>query len=224
MKLVLPVLSAGNFVIGVGAFVVIGLISPIASTFGTTPEHAGLAMTYYAIAYAFGAPVITAVTGKAPRRLVLAGGLTLFGIGSIGSALAPSLGTFQASRILVALGAGLFTPGTAAVAVTLSEPRNRARALSVVFAGLTLAQVFGVPLGSWAGYTFGIPTIFGAVAVLALIAAALVFAITPAALPFEAASLSGLGEMLLTPRLMFLCSIRLQLWRLCMWSILISVL
>jgi predicted MFS family arabinose efflux permease len=115
--------------------------------------------------------------------------------------MAGSIVEFQVSRVIVALGAGLFTPGAAAVAVTLSKPENRARALSVVFAGLTLAQVFGVPLGSWAGYTFGIADTFWVIAGLALVAAALVFVSTPATLPFQATSLSVLGKTLVTPRL-----------------------
>jgi MFS transporter, DHA1 family, inner membrane transport protein len=195
------VLSAGNFVIGLGAFVVIGLISPIADTFRVTPDRAGLVLTYYAIAYALGAPLVTALTGKISRRSALTGGLVLFGLGAAGSAMAGSIVEFQVSRVVVALGAGLFTPGAAAVAVTLSKPENRARALSVVFAGLTLAQVFGVPLGSWAGYTFGIADTFWVIAGLALVAAALVFVSTPATLPFQATSLSVLGKTLLTPRL-----------------------
>lgn len=194
-------LSAGNFVIGLGAFVVIGLISPIADTFRVTPDRAGLVLTYYAIAYALGAPLVTALTGKVSRRSALTGGLVLFGLGAAGSAMAGSIVEFQVSRVVVALGAGLFTPGAAAVAVTLSKPESRARALSVVFAGLTLAQVFGVPLGSWAGYTFGIADTFWVIAGLALVAAALVFVSTPATLPFQATSLSVLGKTLLTPRL-----------------------
>lgn len=194
-------LSAGNFVIGLGAFVVIGLISPIADTFRVTPDRAGLVLTYYAIAYALGAPLVTALTGKVSRRSALTGGLVLFGLGAAGSAMAGSIVEFQVSRVVVALGAGLFTPGAAALAVTLSKPENRARALSVVFAGLTLAQVFGVPLGSWAGYTFGIADTFWVIAGLALVAAALVFVSTPATLPFQATSLSVLGKTLLTPRL-----------------------
>ena len=63
------VLSGGNFVIGLGAFVVIGLVSPIASTFGATPDEAGHVMTWYAIAYAIGSPVVAALTGRAPRRV-----------------------------------------------------------------------------------------------------------------------------------------------------------
>jgi len=195
------VLSAGNFVIGLGAFVVIGLISPIADTFRVTPDRAGLVLTYYAIAYALGAPLVTALTGKVSRRWALTGGLVLFGLGAAGSAIASSIVEFQVSRVVVALGAGLFTPGAAAVAVTLSSAENRARALSVVFAGLTLAQVFGVPLGSWAGYTFGIADTFWVIAGLALAVAVLVFVITPATLPFQATSLSVLGDTLLTPRL-----------------------
>jgi predicted MFS family arabinose efflux permease len=195
------VLSAGNFVIGLGAFVVIGLISPIADTFRVTPDRAGLVLTYYAIAYALGAPLATALTGKVSRRSALTGGLVLFGLGAAGSAIAGSIVEFQISRVIVALGAGLFTPGAAAVAVTLSTPENRGRALSVVFAGLTIAQVLGVPVGSWAGYTFGIADTFWVIAGLALGAAVLVFITTPAALPFQATSLSALGETLLTPRL-----------------------
>jgi MFS transporter, DHA1 family, inner membrane transport protein len=195
------VLSAGNFVIGLGAFVVIGLISPIADTFRVTPDRAGLVLTYYAFAYALGAPLVTALTGKVSRRLALTGGLVLFGLGAAGSAIASSILEFQISRVVVALGAGLFTPAAAAVAVTLSTPENRARALSVVFAGLTLAQVFGVPLGSWAGYTFGIADTFWVIAGLALAVAVLVFFVTPGSLQFQATSLSVLGETLLTPRL-----------------------
>jgi MFS transporter, DHA1 family, inner membrane transport protein len=194
------VLSAGNFVIGLGAFVVIGLISPIADKFKVTPDQAGLVLTYYAMAYALGAPLVTALTGKVSRRLALTGGLVLFGLGAAGSAFASSIAEFQISRVIVALGAGLFTPGAAAVAVTLSRPENRARALSVVFAGLTLAQVLGVPLGSWAGYTFGIADTFWVIAGLALVAAVLVFVTTPASLPFQSTSLSVVGEILLTPR------------------------
>jgi MFS transporter, DHA1 family, inner membrane transport protein len=76
------ILSAGNFVIGLGAFVVVGLISPIADTFNVTPEQAGLVLTYYAIAYAFGAPIVAALTGGISRRMVLTGGLILFALGT----------------------------------------------------------------------------------------------------------------------------------------------
>ncbi len=196
------VLSTGNFVVGLGAFVVIGLVSPIAAAFGATPEEAGRVMTWYAMAYALGAPLATALSGSISRRFVLTGGLALFAFGSILGALAPSLFLLEVSRILVAIGAGLFTPGAAAVAVATSAPEKRAQALSMVFAGLTLAQVIGVPLGAWAGYAFGFASTFWAVAILAGAAAVLVYAVVPANLAFQPTSLGVLGETLTTPRLL----------------------
>ncbi len=195
------VLSAGNFVVGLAAFVVIGLVSPIATTFGASIEEAGQVMTWYAMAYAVGAPIATAMTGAFPRRLVLTGGLVLLGLGAALGALAPSLLLLELSRIVVAVGAGLFTPGAAAVAIASVAPERRARALSVVFAGLTLAQVFGVPLGSWAGYTFGFQTTFWAITALSLLAAGLVYLNVPANLAFQPASLAQLGRTIATPGL-----------------------
>src|SRR4051812_24020759 len=118
MSIRIPVLlSAGNFVIGLGAFVVIGLVSPVARTYGVTPDAAGQVMTWYAIGYCVGSPLATALTGAAPRRLVLTGGLLLFALGPAFGALAPSLFMLDLSRLLVAVGAGLYTPGAAAVTV-----------------------------------------------------------------------------------------------------------
>ncbi|MFN8828790.1 MAG: MFS transporter [Labrys sp. (in: a-proteobacteria)] len=199
----LPImLSAGNFVVGLAAFVVIGLVSPIASAYGATVEQAGRVMTWYAMAYAVGAPFATALTGSLPRRLVLTSGLVLLGFGAVLGALAPTLLALELSRVVVAIGAGLFTPGAAAVAIATVAPERRARALSVVFAGLTLAQVFGVPLGSWAGYTFGFATTFWGIAVLSIMAAVLVFVSVPRDLAFQPASLGQLGRTIATPRLL----------------------
>ena len=190
-------LSIGNFVVGLAAFSVIGLVSPIGRAFEASPEEAGAVMTWYAIAYV-ASPIAAALTGSASRRLVLTGGLVLLAAGAALGALAPSLLALKASRILVALGAGLFTPGAAAVAVALSTPERRARELSVVFFGLTLAQVLGVPLGSWAGYAYGFQATFWVVAGLGLLAAAITWTVVPATLAFRPVSLATLGETLTT--------------------------
>ena len=194
------ILSGGNFVIGLGAFVVIGLVSPIAATFGATPDEAGHVMTWYAVAYALGSPVVAALTGRAPRRVVLTAGLLLFASGAALGAMAPSLFALELSRVVVAAGAGLYTPGAAAVTVAIAPPEQRATELSVVFAGLTLAQVLGVPFGTWAGYAYGFQTTFWVVAALAVCAAAIVWRAIPAALPFQPASLVVLGSTLATSR------------------------
>lgn len=187
---------------GLAAFVVIGLVSPIARGYGVSAEEAGKVMTWYAMAYALGGPLVTALTGATPRRVVLAGGLVLLAAGAGLGAVAPSLALLKASRVIAALGAGLFTPGAAAVVVAMSTPEKRASALSLVFAGLTAAQVLGVPLGSWAGYAFGLPVVFAVVAALALLASVAVFMSIPSELPFQPVSLGVLGGTLASPRLL----------------------
>jgi len=192
------ILSIGNFVIGLAAFSVIGLVSPIATAFQVTPDEAGAVMTWYAIAYV-ASPIFAALTGSVPRRLILTAGLLILAFGALLGAIAPSLLLLKASRILVAIGAGLFTPGAAAVVVVLAAPERRARELSVVFFGLTLAQALGVPLGSWAGYAFGFQTTFWVVAALGLVAALITWLTIPADLAFQPASLATLGRTLATP-------------------------
>jgi predicted MFS family arabinose efflux permease len=193
-------LSAANFVIGFGAFVVIGLIEPIAAAHAVSPSEAGRAMTVYALAYALGSPIGVAVMGRYSRNTVLSVGMGLFMVGSLASALAPGFGFLLAARAVAAFGAGLFTPSASAVAVALSEPANRARAISSVFAGLTIAQVVGVPAGTWLGYRFGPEFTFGVVAALAGVAAVAVWRVVPA-VAVPPTSLAALGRVLRTPHL-----------------------
>lgn len=187
-------LAFGNFVIGMGAFVVIGIVTPIADGLGAAKADAGIVMTAYAFAYAIASPVAVAVTGRMSRRTVLAIALTLFGLGSVASALATSLPLLAASRVLVAIGGALFTPVAAGVAVSLSAPQNRGKALSVVFGGLTFAQVVGVPLGAWLAYRFGWQSTFWLVTLLAASGLVVVLAAIPRAVAFQASSLSAITE------------------------------
>ena len=163
----LNLLSLGNFAVGMGAFVVIGIITPVAEGLNVSKADAGLILTVYALAYAVLSPIGAALTGRFPRRTVLAGALALFCIGSALSALAWSLPLLIASRVPVAFGAALFTPLAASLAVAISPPDQRGRALAKVFGGLTLAQVVGVPLGAWLAYRFGWQMAFWSVAGLA---------------------------------------------------------
>jgi MFS transporter, DHA1 family, inner membrane transport protein len=198
----LLLLSAANFVIGFGAFVVIGLVEPIALRYDVLPALAGNTMTAYAIAYAIGSPIAIALAGRLPRRTVLGLGLTFFSLGSLASALAPTLEVLFAARVIAAFGAGLFTPSAAAVGAALAPPEKRAQTLSTIFAGLTIAQVVGVPAGTWLGYTFGPAAAFGAVTFLSLIALVAVLALVPADLKIPPTSLAALGKVLRTPRLL----------------------
>ncbi|WP_373505560.1 MFS transporter, partial [Aestuariivirga sp.] len=109
-SLLLNLLALGNFVVGMGAFVVIGVVTPIAEDLHVSKADASIILTSYALAYAVLSPIGAAITGNLPRRTVLTGALAMFCLGTILSALAWSLPLLTASRVLVAFGAALYTP------------------------------------------------------------------------------------------------------------------
>lgn len=195
-RLLIATLAAANFAIGMGAFVLIGVLSPIAESFRLTEAQAGFVITAYALAYAVGSPVLVALTGGAARRTVLALGLATVAVASIAGATAANAEVLYASRVLAALGAGIVTPVAAGVAAAVSPPETRGKALAAAFLGITLAQVLGVPAGAWLGYTFGWETTLWLTAGLALAALAAILALTPTGLPFQASTLATLGEAL----------------------------
>ena len=198
--LAITILSAANFVIGMGAFMVIGMLNPVAEDFALSPARAGWMMTIYALAYAVLSPILVALTGRVGRRRVLAFGLALFAAANAVASLAGSEAGLLAARGLAAAGAGLVTPVTAAVAANLAVPERRARALASVFFGLTLAQVLGVPVGSWIAYTFGWRWAFAIVALLAFPITVLIWIRIPAGMSVPPVTLGDLGRTLLNLR------------------------
>ena len=200
--MLIALLSAGNFVIGMGAFVVIGILGPIGEDLSVTPARAGLVLTVYALAYAVGSPVGVAATGRLPRRIVLSAGLAIFAVAALAAAFAPSFGALLAARVAASFGAGLFTPVAAAVAVSISTPERRGAALSNVFFGLTLSQVLGVPLGAVVAYSLGWQATFGIVAALAAPVLVGIWRVTPPRLAFEPTRLATLGAALSDARAM----------------------
>lgn len=200
--LLIPALSAANFVIGMGAFVVVGVLEPLGASLDITDAQAGTLMTVYAVAYALLSPILVALTGRVGRRRVLSLGILIFGVSMLLSAIAPTLAWLNASRVLAAAGAGMFTPVAAAVAAGLYPPEVRAKVLAAVFFGLTIAQVAGVPVGSLIAYTFGWRWTFACVVVLALPCLMLLWRQVPAGLVFEPVSLRDLGQVLGEPRLL----------------------
>lgn len=147
----LPTLAFANFAIGIGAFGVIGVITPISSGLGLTHSQAGMVMSIYALAYAIGSPLAITATGRLDRRSVILTGMGLFFIASLLCALAPNAEALLAGRALAALGAGMVTPVGAAIAVAQASPERRGAALSFVFMGMTVAQAGGIPIGSYLG-------------------------------------------------------------------------
>jgi predicted MFS family arabinose efflux permease len=191
--------ACANFAIGLGAFVAVGVLSPIAATFGLSKADAGWVMTAYSLAYAVSSPVLVALTGRIDRARLLTAALTLFAAAAAATAAAPNFTVMLIARGLMAVGAGLMTPVAAAIAATLTTAENRGKALSLVFVGFTVAQAIGVPTGSWIGYAFGWRWAFGAVTALAAIAAVGVFLKTPRGLRAPGGALSTLGATLVSP-------------------------
>ncbi|TDK52158.1 MFS transporter [Antarcticimicrobium luteum] len=199
---VVPILSVANFVIGLGAFVIIGILNPMAEAFGLTPAQAGNLMVVYAGVYAVASPLLVSATGQIGRRRVLAGAMALFALAALISALAPNAPVLFAARVLAAASAGMVTPVAAAVAAGLSPPGKQGAALSLVFLGFSLSQVIGVPLGSFLAYTFGWRVAFFLVVALALPCAGLIWLRVPAGLRFAPVGLGDLTRVLGDARLM----------------------
>ncbi len=201
-RVLIATLSVSNFVIGMGAFMIIGLLEPLAEGLQISTARAGTVLTTYAVTYAILSPILVSVTGGIGRRRVLAAGLALFGLGCALPVLIPSEVALHISRILAAAGAGLFTPVAAAVAAGLSAPERRAKALAAVFFGMTMSQILGLPVGSFVAYTFGWRAAFAVVLVLLLPCLWLVWTIVPRGLSFQPVTLRDLGRVMRNGRLM----------------------
>lgn len=197
----LAALALGNFVVGAGAFVAIGVLAPIGRDLGLSAVGQSWVMTAYAAVYVVASPVLTALFGPVERRRLLLAALAVFVVGCALTASASGPGLLYAGRALAAVGAGLFTPATAAVAVATAAPEARGKALAAVFAGITIAQVAGVPAGTFLGYAFGWRSAFTAAALLGVVVLAVLAVVLPRGIKVQPASLASLGRVLTTPAL-----------------------
>lgn len=200
-RAIFRLLAFANFAVGMGAFVVVGVLTPVASAFAISSADAGWMMTAYALVYTVASPTLVALSGRVDRQRVLTAGLVLFLMGAVLAALAPTYSILLAARMVMALGGGLVTPVIATIAIAMSSPETRGAVLSRVFFGLTLSQVIGVPCGAWLGYALGWQSAFAIVAVLTALSLVLIIRSLPRGIVTPSASLSSLGALLVTPRL-----------------------
>lgn len=200
------VLAASNFAQGLGAFAVIGALASLIQELQLPVHQAGLVVSLYAVVYAIASPLLVAWTGRVERRAVLAGGLVLIAAGAAVGVLAQGFAVVLAGRALMAIGGGLVTPVAGAIGVATSTPATRGRVLATVFAGLTIAQALGLPLGAWLVGVSGYRAVFVLIAVASLLVAALVWRRVPRRLATSSASLQALGAVLAEPRLLLALS------------------
>lgn len=165
------VLAFGAFALGTDLYVIAGVLPEIARGTRVPVALAGQLVTIFALAYALGSPLLAVASARLNRRRLLVGALGVFAAANLGAALAPSYGVLVAARLLAALAAAAYAPVATVAAVSLVAPERRGRALATVTAGMTMAILFGVPLGALVGRVFGWRATFEFVAALAVLAA-----------------------------------------------------
>ncbi|OEE20147.1 MFS transporter [Vibrio cyclitrophicus ZF205] len=164
------ILTLAAFAIGTAEFVIAGILPQIATSLSITEGQAGYLISAYALAIVIGGPILTIYLARFNKKMVLIGLMALFIIGNILSALAPSYPLLLASRVIAGLVQGPFYGIGAVVATNLVSEKMAGRAVGQMFAGLTLANVLGVPAGTWVSLQFGWYTTFFTVAALGTIA------------------------------------------------------
>lgn len=170
MPLGLVALALGGFGIGLTEFVIMGLLPEVAADFEVSEAVAGYLISGYALAVAVGAILITAAVIRLDRKRVLLGLLVLFIIGNLMSVLAPSYDMMMAGRIVAALCHGAFFGIGSVVAAGMVSPNKRAGAIAMMFAGLTIANVLGVPFGTLLGQQFGWRSTFWTITAIGVVA------------------------------------------------------
>ncbi|MBU4423963.1 MAG: MFS transporter [Gammaproteobacteria bacterium] len=170
MPIALLALTLSAFAIGTTEFVIVGLLPTVAADLSITIPSAGLLVSLYALGVAIGAPGLTALTGKLPRKALLLSLMALFTVGNLLAWQAPSYETLVAARILTGLAHGVFFSIGSTIATGLVPREKAASAIAIMFTGLTVALVTGVPLGTFIGQHFGWRETFLAVSALGVVA------------------------------------------------------
>jgi MFS transporter, DHA1 family, inner membrane transport protein len=179
MPLALYALTAGAFGIGVTEFVIMGLLIEVGGDLGVSISAAGLLISGYALGVVVGAPIMTIATSKWPRKTVLLVLMAVFTLGNAACALAPDYWSLMAARVLTAFAHGTFFGVGSVVATTLVAPNKKASAIAVMFTGLTVANILGVPFGTWLGQGYGWRSTFSAVTLVGLAAFAIIALLVP---------------------------------------------
>ncbi|WP_328441014.1 MFS transporter [Streptomyces sp. NBC_00444] len=170
MPLALLALAVGAFGIGTTEFVMMGLLPDVADDLHISLPDAGHLVSAYALGVVIGAPLLAAVTARMPRRRVLIGLMALFIAGNTLSAFAPDYDWLLAARFLSGLPHGAFFGVGAVVATNMASPERKARAVSLMFLGLTVANIAGVPVATLMGQSLGWRSTFLGVSVIGVLA------------------------------------------------------
>lgn len=180
--LALLALAISAYAIGTTEFISVGLLPLIAENLHISVTTAGLTVTLYALGVTFGAPVLTSLTTGMSRKSLLIAIMVVFIAGNSLAAASGSIGVLLAARVLSALSHGVFMSIASTIAADLVPENKRASAISMMFSGLTVAIVTGVPLGTWIGQQLGWRAAFVTIAVIGVVALIANLILIPASL------------------------------------------
>ena len=162
-------LMLGSFGIGMTEFVIMGLLIEIGADFHVSIAAAGMLISGYALGVVVGAPLVTIAVLRMPRKTVLLILMTIFTLGNLACALAPDYWSLMAARVLTSLAHGAFFGIGSVVATGLVAKEKQASAIALMFTGMTLANVLGVPIGTWFGHAYGWRATFWTVTVIGVV-------------------------------------------------------
>ncbi|HEX4296485.1 MAG TPA: MFS transporter [Devosia sp.] len=195
MSLALFALFAAAFAIGTSEFVIAGILPAVSSDLSISIPTAGLLVSLYALGVAVGGPLLATFTGRFPRKPLLLVYVTIFTIGYVLCALAPGFEVLLVYRVLIALIHGAYFGTAMVVATTIVPEQKRGFAVALILAGLTVANIVGVPIGTAIGTAFGWRATFWTVAATGIIAFAAIAALVPSDHAHEAEQGSFLAEI-----------------------------
>lgn len=201
-SLTLLALAISAFGIGSTEFISVGLLPLISSNMDVSISTAGLTVSIYALGVMVGAPVLTTMTAKMNRKNLLMLVMVVFIIGNLISAFAASFAILLTGRVIAAFAHGVFMSIASVIAADVVQPSKRASAIAVMFTGLTVATVTGVPLGTFIGQLFGWRMSFIFIVAIGVIALIANYFLVPKNLSnTKSISLKSIGQILLNKKI-----------------------
>ncbi|MEK5027452.1 MFS transporter [Paenibacillus sp. FSL M7-1046] len=197
-------LTLGAFAIGMTEFIIMGLLPNVAHDLGVTIPQAGQLITSYALGVAIGAPILTIFTHRLPQKQLLVILMCIFIFGNAVSVIAPTYTLLIIARILTAFAHGTFLGVGTIIAARLVRPEKRAGAVSVVLAGLTVANIIGVPFGTFIGQQLGWRASFGAITVLGIVSLFGIIRFIPVIVQEQTANLREQVRGLVNPKVLLI--------------------
>ncbi|MDU0154951.1 MFS transporter [Bacillus cabrialesii] len=173
------ILAIVSFLVGTSEYIISGILDHIAHTLGITLAAAGQLITIFSLVYALFTPVLMALTASMDRRKLMMYALGLFVFGNVLAFVLPGYGWFIAARIIMAMGAGVVVVTALTIAAKIASEGKQGSAIATVVMGFTASLIIGVPLGRMIAVALGWKAVFGAIALLGLIAMAVIFFTLP---------------------------------------------